>query len=305
MVSTQTILIQNTAIDVLRLDNLHPLYGGNKFFKLKLNIDKALSEKSEGVLTFGGAHSNHIYSTAAFCNEKKINCVGVIRGRVDETNFSPTLQFAKQHNMQLLFEDRSTYNQKSENEYLVKLKEKYPNYYFIPEGGNNELGIEGCQSIQNYFNKDYDFIFAACGTATTYLGILKSCFTRSKVIGISVLKGENKLVEQVNNYLTSNKLPISVSGNDVFSQELTSTNAIINSYALNGYAKFNENLFLFQQNFIKQHSIPLDYVYTSKLFFAVNDLLLIEKIPLNASVLVIHSGGLQGNKGFEERYKLT
>lgn len=305
MITTQTIILQNKEVDVLRLDNLHPLYGGNKFFKLELNIEKALSEKSEGVLTFGGAHSNHIYSTAAYCNEKKIRCIGIIRGNESETINNPTLAFAKDKGMKLIFESRENYKLKSHQTYLESLNEKFPNYFIIPEGGNNELGISGCEKISTCFNKKYDYIFVACGTATTYLGILKSCFNTSKVIGISVLKGENKLVNDVCDYFHKNKINISISGNEFLKELRFNTNSIINTFALNGYAKYNKELILFKQHFEKQHNIPLDYIYTSKLFYALNTILINDNISQKASVLAIHTGGLQANIAFEQLHGLT
>lgn len=123
---------KNFSIDVLRLDLIHPFYGGNKYFKLKYNIQKVAGKT---ILTFGGAHSNHIYSTAAFCHKQKLKCVGVIRGEESIIENSPTLQFAKQHGMHLHFVSRGLYKNKTEQELLNDLKKEFGDFYLIPEEG--------------------------------------------------------------------------------------------------------------------------------------------------------------------------
>jgi 1-aminocyclopropane-1-carboxylate deaminase/D-cysteine desulfhydrase-like pyridoxal-dependent ACC family enzyme len=41
--------------------------------------------------------------------------------------------------------------------------------------------------------------------------------------------------------------------------------------------------------------IPTDFVYTGKLFYAVTDLARQHYFPEGSRILIIHSGGLQGN----------
>ncbi len=281
-------------IDVLRLDLLHPLYGGNKYFKLKYSIEKA---GPRTVLTFGGAHSNHIYSTAAYCHELKLKCVGVIRGEENSIEDSPTLQFAKQHGMHLYFVSREKYRDKKALH--EELKNEFGDLYLIPEGGNNEEGTKGCSEILNNV-PFYDYVFCACGTACTYTGILSSAKRDQKIIGISVLKGENRMIDEVNANATKFGFERIAECKDGKLDHST----ILDDFHFGGYAKHTQDLLNFKHNFEKQHKIPLDYVYTSKLFFAVCDLIN-KGVLQEKKILIVHSGGLQGNLAYEKRYGMT
>ncbi len=165
-----TIEFQDQLIDVLRLDLIHPEYGGNKFFKLKQNLHKAQSLNLP-ILTFGGAHSNHIYSTAALCKKKGIGSFGVIRGEEMMIEQSPTLQFALECGMKLHFISREKYKEKTEDDLIEELKALYGNLLLVPEGGNNNEGVQGCMEILTEELKLYEYVFCACGTAATFSGI--------------------------------------------------------------------------------------------------------------------------------------
>jgi 1-aminocyclopropane-1-carboxylate deaminase len=298
--SVNSLNFNGRKLDVLRLDLIHPGYGGNKIFKLEYNIQKAIAGKAAGILTFGGAHSNHIYSAAAKCSEIGIPSAGVIRGKENEAHLSDTLRFAKSNGMSLNFVSRSDYRTKS-GEFMNELRTKFPGYYIIPEGGNNMEGVNGCMEILTPELKKYDYVFCACGTAATYSGIKASAGDDQKIIGISVLKGEDTLTGQVNDWLFAfGKQPIK----KYDGAELNSS-VILSNYHLGGYGAFSEELVRFKKQFERDHGITLDYLYTAKLFYAVFDLLNLNRIDKDASVLVVHSGGLQGNPAFEERYHLN
>ena len=298
------IQFQNFEIDVLRLDLIDPEVSGNKWFKLKKNIKKARQDEQKTIITFGGAYSNHIAATAAMCKVIKLNSIGVIRGEQTEI-LNPTLQTSKEKGMQLYFVDRETYSKKDSVEFKKHLANKFGPHYLIPEGGNNKEGILGCMEILKP-EWDYEYIFCACGTATTYSGLIASAKPNQKIIGISVLKGDNKLPsqarEQLQNFFSDQKFEIN--GNEELEKPQIENNLITNNYCFSGYAKKDEPLINFKTEFEKEYTIPLDHIYTSKLFYAVFDILKANKIKPGSKILIIHSGGLQGNKGFEERYKL-
>lgn len=272
----QKIKLTGKEVSVLRLDLIHPQISGNKWFKLKYNLEKAREQGKNTILTFGGAFSNHILAAAVACKEFGFKSVGVIRGEKESGN-NATLSEAKKHGMQFMFVSREDYKQKDDGVFIDGFRNWFGNFYVIPEGGNNELGIKGCEEILPKEN-DFDLIFSACGTGTTFKGIKNSLKADQNIIGINVLKGEG---------------------------DMTSENSeILTDYHFGGYAKHTNELLEFKNKFEKESNIPLDYVYTAKLFFAVNDLISKNKIPSNKKILVIHSGGLQGNKGYEERYRL-
>ena len=290
-------------LDVLRLDLLHPEISGNKWFKLKYNLEEAKKQGNKKVLTFGGAFSNHIAATAAACKAEGLQSIGIIRGEfLAEKNH--TLSKAKNEGMVLKFVDRSTYTKKNNVQYVKDLETEFGDFYLLPEGGDNNLGIKGCTEI---ISKDtnYDVILCASGTGTTFAGIYLALRPTQLIVGISVLKGENllpKVVEEKLKLLEVNKR-ISVLGNQILNKEILTQSGIINTFAFSGYAKYNEELIKFKKEFELRHNIPLDYIYTNKLLYAAFQLMEQKKFSKNSKILVVHSGGLQGNEGFEATYQ--
>jgi 1-aminocyclopropane-1-carboxylate deaminase len=290
-------------VDVLRLDLVDEVISGNKWFKLKHNLQKAQELNVPTILTFGGAHSNHIAATAGGAKRAGLKAIGIIRGEEGNRIF-PTLRRAEEDGMQLHFVSREMYAKKMEAEFEKYLFEKFGEHYLVPEGGNNAEGAMGCMEImQAHWN--YDHVFCACGTATTYAGLVAAAKDNTKLIGISVLKGDNTLPQEAMRLLKLlgiNNQTI-VRGNEALTEPLINGHAITNQYCFSGYAGYDETLIDFKNNFEKEYNIPLDYVYTSKLFYAVDDLLKKGKLRENSKLLIVHSGGLQGNEGFEKRYQ--
>ncbi len=270
-------------VSVLRLDLIHPQISGNKWFKLKYNLEEAKRQSLDTILTFGGAFSNHIHATAAACREFGFKSIGIIRGE-KESETNSTLSEARNSGMQMHFVSREEYKQKESGEFTESLKNKFGKFYLIPEGGNNSFGEKGCEEILRSEN-NFDHVFCACGIGTTFKGIKKSLKPDQKLIGISVLKG----------------MPLGSSSSSLLRMAVRDSE-IISGYHFGGYAKHTNELLEFKNKFESENNIPLDYVYTSKLFYAVIDLVTKNKIPKKSKVLIIHSGGLQGNVGYEKRY---
>lgn len=290
--------IDTHMVDVLRLDLIHPVAGGNKYYKLKYNLEEARKSGHNTICTFGGAYSNHIAATALACREAGIKCIGVIRG--EDRNNSPTIQFARENGMKLIFVDRDTYSRKDEKSFIGNLHREFGEFYLIPEGGKNAEGVKGAKEIISD-HQGYDYVVCACGTGTTYAGILGAVTQPSIAIGISVLKGKNELPASVNSM--ANIPGIQVSGDEEFDLPVIKNHCILSTYGFSGYARFDRKLVEFKQAFEKRSGISVDHVYTVKAFFAVYELCRLGKIPPGSKVLVIHSGGVQGNAGFEKRYQ--
>lgn len=272
------ITYNNYRIGILRLDLIHPDISGNKWFKLKYNLEQATKENKTTIITFGGAFSNHIAATAAACKQAGFKSIGIIRG--DELTINnPTLLFAKEHDMELLFVSRTEYAQKNDSGYLQRLRYMYPEAYIIPEGGDNRLGQKGCEEILTEDMAKYATIFCASGTGATYKGIAKSLLPHQKLMVVNALKFEVTTTEHKTEFL--------------------------NNYHFGGYAKHTQELLDFKLWFEKTYEITLDYVYTSKSFYAAFDFMKQQKLNEQQDVLIIHCGGLQGNKGYEERYNLN
>ena len=181
----------NSQVSIKPEYKIHETVSGNKFRKLKYNLKELQERASVGILTFGGAFSNHIAATAAAGQLLNIPTVGVIRGEelVTEIETNPTLAYAKSCGMKFEFVSRSLYRQKTESSYINNLQKKYPKYYIIPEGGTNDLAVMGCEEILSEFDKEFDVICCAVGTGGTISGLINSSLPTQKIIGFPALKG--------------------------------------------------------------------------------------------------------------------
>lgn len=281
-------------LSVLRLDSMHPLVNGNKWYKLKYNLLEAKQQNLTTLLTFGGAYSNHIFATAAAGNLLGFRTIGVIRGE-ERLPLNPTLNFAVQQGMQLVYLNRETYRQKHTRELQENLKQRFGNVFIIPEGGSNLNGVRGCTEIVGDVGA-FDTICLACGTGTTLAGIALSLHQGQRVIGFPVLKKGEFLAQEIGNLL-SNYLDSGLPAPNYSSAPWE----LICDYHFGGYAKVNEHLLTFSQEFEQEQGIPLDYVYTAKMFAGVMDLLKGGIFPKGDRLLLVHTGGLQGNIGMEKR----
>ncbi|MBO9571473.1 MAG: pyridoxal-phosphate dependent enzyme [Chitinophagaceae bacterium] len=267
--------------DTLRLDLIHPEISGNKWYKLKYHLERAVASGKKGMLSFGGAYSNHLVAMAFACREKTIPCAAVIRGE-EPPVYGPSLQQMSDYGMELHFVSREEYKQKEQ------LTARFANdYYIVPEGGAGIEGIKGASEIMQFPGNDhYTHILCSVGTGTTMAGIINGSQKNQKVIGISSLK----VNDPVNNELIS------------YIKEFSNSNnyEILFNYHFGGYAKKRTELISFMNRLYREESIPVDFVYTGKLFYAAYDLTTKNYFPVGSRLLIIHSGGLQGNRSLEK-----
>jgi 1-aminocyclopropane-1-carboxylate deaminase len=277
-----TLKRRNIQADVLRLDLIHPVISGNKWFKLKEYLTEIREENKNAVVTFGGAFSNHIIATAAFCKEHEVKSIGIIRGE-EPPNLSHTLHDAKDCGMELFFVEREKYKTK---EIPAAITEKYPDAYIINEGGYGIPGMKGASGILEYTTTDeYSHILTAVGTGTTLAGLTEASSAQQMVIGISALKNNFELEEQVN-------ILLSTPHKNRFQ--------LLHQFHFGGYAKYTQELIHFMNDWFITTVIPSDFVYTAKLFYAFNALISENFFPKDSKVLLIHSGGLQGNNSLKK-----
>jgi len=268
---------------VLRTDLNNNEISGNKLYKLKYNLEEAKKQNKDTLLTFGGAFSNHIAATAAAGKSYGLKTIGIIRGE-DAFALNPTLELAKKNGMQLDFVSRELYRDK--NALMQFVNEKYTNaVYVIPEGGSNKLGVKGCREITNAINIPFDYICAPCGTGATIAGIILSLKEKQKALGFQVLKADGYIKSEVNNWLKE------------FDSEQNNWE-VNEEYHFGGYAKLTPELKQFVSEFETKHNIPLDYVYTAKMMYGIFNLIQKNYFKPNSTIIAVHTGGLQGNKGF-------
>lgn len=275
---------QNLSVHVLRLDAIHPIISGNKFFKLYYFLEEAINSAHKTILTFGGAYSNHLTATAYACMASNIKCIGFIRGE-KPLHLSHTLHFCLENKMQLEFMSRDSYKKINEQGFQKDLIKKYGDHTLIPEGGFSFKGVQGAKLICNYFNqKNFTHVCCAVGTATTFAGLIDGSNNETENIGFSVLKNQHDIEER----LTFLQVPSS------------KKYSVIHDYHFGGYAKKNTGLISFMNFFYKENKIPLDFVYTGKMMFGVYDLVRKNYFSAGSRILCIHTGGLQGNKSLPE-----
>jgi 1-aminocyclopropane-1-carboxylate deaminase len=272
---------KDLSIDVLRLDKIDPIISGNKWFKLTYFLEEAIQQKCKTIITFGGAYSNHIIATACAANRLGFHCVGMVRG--EEPSYpSRTLLAAKEFGMELIFLSRSEYDQRDNEGFITDLISKYPDSLVIPEGGSGTKGIKGSSEIWKLVKPNrYTHLLCAVATGTTFLGLANVIELNQQIIGICVLKGMHDLLQE--------KMSLLNDSNSI------NNYSIKYDYHFGGYAKKNDELFDFMNYFYSKTAIPTDFVYTGKLFFGALDLVKKNFFPAGSNLLVIHTGGLQGN----------
>jgi len=301
-------------VDVLRLDKISPVISGNKWFKLRYYLEEAKSQHKKSILTFGGAWSNHIIATAAVCKMQELNSIGIIRGE-EPKELSSTLSHAKKLGMQLVFISRSDYQQKK----IPTTLHLPGDYYIINEGGYGETGAKGASTILDHCNKTYTHYCCAVGTGTMMAGLINAVSPAQTVLGISVMKNNSALKEMIQalspspNYVPNLWLSLregapahkTLPGEDFdspsqFVIDKRNNWQLIHGYHFGGYAKHQPVLLRFMNEFYKRTTIPSDFVYTGKLFYAISDLIGKNYFPADSKLLLVHSGGLQGNSSLPE-----
>ncbi|HKC68761.1 MAG TPA: pyridoxal-phosphate dependent enzyme [Bacteroidia bacterium] len=284
-IENELTIAKKVTLYLLRLDTIDLYAGGNKLFKLKYNLEEAQKQGYKKILTFGGAWSNHLAAVAAV-NNNPLPIIAVVRGEEPKI-YSDTLNFCKEKGVELHFVSRTDYRNKTEPDFIESLKNKFGNFYLLPEGGSNTLAVKGCKEIIDYISIDFDYICTPVGSGGTLAGITTGLKAHQQAIGFSALKGADYLTEEINKLIESSKPQ-----NQKFS--------IIGNYHFGGYAKITPELLAFKTDFEKTHQISLDYVYTSKMMYGIFDKMQKGYFKEGSIIVAVHTGGLQGNKGFEK-----
>ena len=274
---------------IKREDLTDPIISGNKYRKLKYNLLNAKDIGLNTLLTFGGAYSNHIHAVAYAGHKYGFNTIGVIRGE-ETLPLNPTLLDASNYGMNFHYISRVEYRDKMAPNSIEKLENQFGEFYLVPEGGSNALAVKGCTEILDKNEKSFDHICCACGTGGTIAGIIASLNGSKKVWGFPALKNGEFLKKDISNLIGS------------YSSQSYNNWDLITKYHFGGYAKFNTDLIRFINQFKRQHNIQLDPIYTGKLLFAIYEEIKNGFFKTGERILAIHTGGLQGINGFNDRF---
>jgi 1-aminocyclopropane-1-carboxylate deaminase len=268
-----------------RDDLIHPEISGNKFRKLKYNIQYAKELGYTKLLTFGGAFSNHIAATAAVGRLLGFETIGIIRGNELTPDSNRTLKLASKNGMKFIFVTRTNYQEKQE------LAKKYgTGCYVLPEGGTNELAVQGvteCMTeITNQLGYKPNFVTTAVGTGGTFAGLCVGAGLETKVLGFAVLKNGQYLVPEINQLIDS-KGNMNLVNYEIFWD-----------YHCGGYGKITPALVTFIEQFGTRNNVLLDPIYTGKMLFCLYELIRRgDTFKPNDSIVAVHTGGLQGRNG--------
>jgi len=272
-------------LDLLRLDLIHPVISGNKWFKLKLHLRQATHAGASGLLSFGGAYSNHIVATAYAAYTLGLRSVGIIRGEIGRAP-SPSLEDARALGMKLYHVSRDDYRRKLDSPAIQAILGQHPKLHVIPEGAADDTGMRGAAEIADCVPDfgSYDFICCAIGTGTMMAGLVHAASENQQVIGFSGFKNHFELGQLVEALLPTEDRKKKFSFN--------------HDFTFGGYGKSTPKLVAFMNRFYRETGIPTDRVYSAKMLAGVTELFNKSFFPAGATILAIHCGGLQGNRSY-------
>jgi len=264
-----------------REDLIHPDISGNKWRKLKYNLQYAKANSYKSLLTFGGAYSNHLAAVAAAGYQYGFATHGIVRGdELEGQPLNPTLQYCKQMGMVLHFVSRSLYKDKEQALSTVVLEDKNP--YIIPQGGTNALAIKGCKEILTTTDKTFDTLAIAVGTGGTMAGLIESTHEHQHIVGFQVVK-DIEIRSRIRTFVNNDRWSLVPTHNEI------------------GFAKTPKSLIDFAHRVANQTGVILDPLYTAPMLWH-----LIKKWKENTwnfgnRLLVIHTGGHQSISGINQR----
>ncbi len=275
---------QGIEVWIKRDDRLHPVISGNKWRKLKYILDQILSDSLDTVISMGGAYSNHLHALAYAGMKLGFKTAAFIRGEAVYP-LNPTLQDVRQWGMRLNFVSRGAYRELRNYRECTDLPGLEHEQYWLPEGGALPLALLGVREIVAEIDCDYDVLCVPCGSGTTLAGIIGAVPENKRVIGFSALKGGAFLEHEVLR-LAGTNLPDGLQW------------SINQDYHFGGFARIKPQLLSFIRHFEEINRIPLEPVYTGKMFYGIYDLISKNYFEPGQRIIAIHTGGLQGKRGF-------
>lgn len=267
-----------------RDDLLHPVISGNKWRKLKYCLDHVLTLGSGTVISMGGAYSNHLHALAFTGKVLGLKTVGLVRGERPEP-LTPTLQDCLRWGMELRFVSRSEYRllrHYREHDALPGIR---PGEYWLPEGGAHALALAGIQEGLDEIDLSYDVLCLPCGTGTTLAGCVGAAAEGASVIGFAAVKNAVYLTDEVEKLLPRPYTHWTVN----------------HDYHFGGFARTAPELHQFIHEFELKHKIGLEPVYSGKMMYALYDLIAKNRFKPGLRMIALHTGGLQGNRGFNRQ----
>ncbi len=271
-------------VSLVRSDLIHPQISGNKWFKLKYNLEYALQNNYKSVVSFGGAYSNHLHALAWAAKESGLASIGVVRGEVVS---NPMLEDVVEWGMQLHFVDRENYRRKSDPEWLKEHQHLWGDALVVPEGGSNALAVKGVAELASMIEQvcpDMNYLLAPCGTGGTLAGLISGVAQGVKVEGYPVLKGGDFLTSDIADLLEAAQ-----------AEPKCEWRLDLGAH-YGGYGKANAEHRAFLADIEEKLGIPFDQVYTSKMLRRFLENVELNRYPVGSHIVLVHTGGLQGRR---------
>jgi 1-aminocyclopropane-1-carboxylate deaminase len=272
-------------VAVLRLDLIDPLISGNKWFKLAPHLQAAAAAGADGLISLGGAHSNHLHALAAAGRRFNFPTVGLLRGNVQDT---PTVRDLLAYGMQLHWLGYGGYRARHRPGFWDEWSERYPALYPVAEGGGGLVGALGCVGLVALVREqlatlgwaDYDGWWLAVGTGTTLAGLVLGEANAHPVYGAVAVPADHGVAQQVQRILQ--EAGVADHGYHLLDA------------ARGGFAKVDSELAQFLWASEAQGAVSLEPVYTGKALMALRRQVEAGYFAPGSRLVFVHTGGLQG-----------
>ncbi|WP_137806686.1 1-aminocyclopropane-1-carboxylate deaminase/D-cysteine desulfhydrase [Pseudomonas sp. G(2018)] len=276
-------------VAILRLDLIDPLISGNKWFKLIEHLKAADRCGAEGIISLGGAHSNHLHALAAAGKRFGFSTVGLLRGHPQET---PTVKDLQAFGMRLHWLGYGGYRARHQAGFWEPWQAQYPGLFAVPEGGGGWQGAKGCMQLMTMVREqlnslewsDYDGWWLACGTGTTLAGLVLAEAGEHRVYGALAVPDDHGVAERVENIVEE--------------AGVTAPDYQLFDASRGGFAKVDRLLLEFIEQTEQVTGVPLEPLYTAKALLALREQVEAGTFARGTRLVFIHTGGLQGRRGF-------
>jgi 1-aminocyclopropane-1-carboxylate deaminase len=280
-------------VAILRLDRIDPLISGNKWFKLTEHLKAADQAGAKGIISLGGAHSNHLHALAAAGKRFGFPTVGLLRGHPQDT---PTVQDLQAFGMALHWLGYGGYRARHEPGFWQPWQALYPYLQPVPEGGGGLPGAKGCMPLRTMVNEQlevlgwsgYDGWWLACGTGTTLAGLVLAEAGEHPVYGALAVPDDHGVAQQVQRIVQEAGLV------DVAYELIDASRG--------GFAKVDPLLLEFIERSEQASGIPLEPLYTGKALLALKQHVEAGRFARGTRLIFIHTGGLQGRRVYTSQH---
>ena len=262
---------------VKRDDLIHPIISGNKWRKLSQLLAENAST-AQHIVSFGGGFSNHLHALGWCCHQLGIEFTALIRGNYSASP-TPMINDLCHWQANIRYLTKLDYKKRDDPDYVEQLRQQYPQALIIPEGGSQQSALSGVQALLEECHTTFDQIVTPVASGATMAGLIAGSNESQQVLGIAVLNWVGYLENLVAQFLP---------------ETADRRWQILHHHHHGGYARTSSPLLDLCEEMRQRYAIPVEPVYSGKVFFAVKQLLAQGYFAAGQRILLLHTGGLQG-----------